>query len=39
MNTASLKETIRRELPEILRAAPEFRTVILELTRQDYAGQ
>jgi hypothetical protein len=39
MNTTSLKETIRRELPVILRADPEFRTVILELTRQDYAGR
>jgi len=39
MNTQSLKDTIRRELPEILRTDPEFRGYILELTRQEYAGR
>jgi hypothetical protein len=39
MNTESLKEAIRRELPEILRADPDFRAYILELTRSEYAGR
>ena len=39
MNTESLKEAIRRELPEILRADPELRAYVLELTRREYAGR
>jgi len=39
MNTQALKDTIRRELPEIIRTDPEFRRYILELTRQEYAGR
>ena len=39
MSTESVKEEIRRELPAILRADPEFRAYILELTRQSYAGR
>ena len=39
MNTQALKETIRRELPEIIRTDPEFRGYILDLTRQEYAGR
>jgi len=39
MNTQSLKDTIRRELPEIMRTDPDFRGYILELTRQEYAGR
>lgn len=39
MNTESLKETIRRELPELLRTDPDLRAYILELTRREYAGR
>ncbi|AUB83897.1 PD-(D/E)XK nuclease family protein [Candidatus Thiodictyon syntrophicum] len=39
MNTQALKDTIRRELPEIIRTDPEFRGYILDLTRQEYAGR
>ena len=39
MNTESLKEAIKRELPEFLRTDQELRTYILELTRQEYAGR
>ena len=39
MNTESLKEAIKRELPEFLRTDQEFRNYILELTRQEYAGR
>lgn len=39
MTTEALKETIKRELPEILRTDPDFRTYILELTRNKYAGR
>ncbi len=39
MSVPSFKETIRRELPEILRRDPEFRAVLHELTREDYAGR
>jgi len=39
MNTESLKETIRRELPEILRTDPGLRAFILELTQREYAGR
>jgi hypothetical protein len=35
--TEVLNETIRRELPGLLRADPSFRNYILELTRQEYA--
>ena len=39
MNIQSLKDTIRRELPDIMRTDPDFRGYILELTRQEYAGR
>jgi hypothetical protein len=39
MNTQSLTESIRRELPEIIRTDPDFRAYILELTRREYAGR
>ena len=39
MNTQSLKDTIRRELPEIMRTDPELRGYILDLTRREYAGR
>ena len=39
MNTESLKEAIKRELPEFLRRDQDFRAYILELTRQEYAGR
>lgn len=39
MNTQSLKEAIKRELPEFLRSDPDFRDYILELTRREYAGR
>jgi len=39
MNTELLKETIRQELPALLRADPELRAYILELTRREYAGR
>jgi hypothetical protein len=39
MNSNSLKETIKRELPNLLREDPAFRTYILELTRQEYADR
>ena len=39
MSVELLKETIKRELPEFLRADPDFRAFILELTRQEYAGR
>ena len=39
MNTESLKEAIKRELPEFLRTDQELRAYILELTRQEYAGR
>jgi len=39
MNTESLKEVIRRELPALLRADPDLRAYILELTREEYAGR
>ncbi|MBK5963895.1 hypothetical protein CCR95_07285 [Thiocystis minor] len=39
MNAESLKESIRRELPEILRTDPEFRAYLLNLTREEYAGR
>jgi hypothetical protein len=39
MNTELLKETIKRELPALLREDPALRAYILELTRQEYAGR
>ena len=39
MNTESLKEMIRRELPALLQADPNLRAYILELTREEYAGR
>jgi hypothetical protein len=39
MNSELLKETLRRELPGLLRRDPSFRTFILELTRQEYADR
>lgn len=37
MTTDTLKDTIKRELPELMREDPEIRAYILELTRQEYA--
>ena len=37
MTADSLKEAIKRQLPEWLRQDPEIRDYILELTGQDYA--
>ena len=39
MNLEALKEAIRRELPEILRLDPDFRSAIMEITRNEYAGR
>lgn len=39
MNTETLKETLRRELPALLRADPDLRSFILELTRGQYADR
>jgi len=39
MNTDTLKEAIRRELPALLRADPDLRSFILELTRGEYADR
>mgnify|MGYP000916767111 FL=1 len=39
MNTESLKEVIKRELPVWLREDPGLRAYILELTRQEYAAR
>ena len=39
MNAESLKEAIRRELPEMLRADPALRAYLLELTRREYADR
>ncbi|MDS4018978.1 MAG: DUF3782 domain-containing protein [Candidatus Competibacter sp.] len=39
MNVELLKETIKRELPGLLRDAPALRAYILELTRREYAGR
>ncbi len=39
MNSKLLKETIKRELPGLLREDPALRAYILELTRQEYAGR
>jgi hypothetical protein len=39
MTTEQLTETIKRELPALLRADPELRHFILELTRPEYAGR
>ncbi len=36
MDMAMLKETLQRELPELLRADPGFREYLLELMRRDY---
>ncbi|MBK1720429.1 PD-(D/E)XK nuclease family protein [Thiocystis violacea] len=39
MNAESLKEAIRRELPDILRTDPEFRAFVMDLTRREYADR
>ena len=39
MSTDLLKETIKRELPGLLRDDPALRAYILELTRQEFAGR
>jgi hypothetical protein len=39
MNSESLKEAVKRELPQWLREDPDLRAYILELTRQEYAGR
>jgi hypothetical protein len=39
MDTELLKDTIKRELPGLLREDPGLRAYLLELTRQEYAGR
>jgi hypothetical protein len=39
MTTENLKETIKRELPALLRSDPAFRRFILDLTRETYADR
>jgi len=39
MTTESLRETLRRELPDWLRQDPELRAYILDLTRKEYANR
>ncbi|MCP5124289.1 MAG: DUF3782 domain-containing protein [Gammaproteobacteria bacterium] len=39
MNTESLKEAIRQELPQLLRTDSDLRAYILDLTRREYAGR
>lgn len=39
MNLETLKETIRKELPELLRVDPDFRSLILEMTRGEFADR
>lgn len=39
MNIAELKETIRRELPGLLRDDPSLREFLLELTRQEHPSR
>jgi len=38
MSTELLKQTIRQELPDLLRTNPELHAYILKLTRREYAG-
>jgi hypothetical protein len=39
MTTPTLKDTLRRELPDLLRSDPDLRAYILDLTRHEYAGR
>ncbi len=39
VNLDTLKETIRQALPELLRLDPDFRSHILEITREKYADR
>jgi len=39
MSTESLKEQIKRELPEWLRSDPEFRRFVMDLTRGEFADK
>jgi len=39
MTTENLKETIKRELPALLRSDPGLRRYILDITRKEYAGR
>jgi hypothetical protein len=39
MTAETLKEQVRRELPEWLRTDPQFRDYVLELTRDQYADR
>ena len=39
MDTETLKATLKRELPDLVRADPELRAFILELTRSAYADR
>ncbi|MGB5736050.1 MAG: DUF3782 domain-containing protein [Thiohalocapsa sp.] len=39
MPTDSLKEQIKRELPDWLRSDPEFRRFVLDLARDEFAGK
>lgn len=38
MNSELLKETIKKELPGLLRDDPALRAYILDLTHSEYAG-
>jgi hypothetical protein len=39
MNLDTLKETIRQELPKLLRLDPDFRSYIMEITRGEFADR
>ncbi|MBK5963038.1 hypothetical protein CCR95_02750 [Thiocystis minor] len=39
MNTETLKDTIKRELPALVRDDPALRAFILDITRPEYAGR
>ncbi|MCX5810537.1 MAG: DUF3782 domain-containing protein [Proteobacteria bacterium] len=39
MNLDTLKETIRQELPELLRLDPDFRSYIIEIARGEFADR
>jgi hypothetical protein len=39
MPPETLQETLKRELPRILKSDPDFRAYLLELTRNEYANR
>lgn len=39
MNTPTLKETLKREMPHWLQDDPAFRAFVLDLTRREYADR